>query len=82
MRLFDGGSDRDYLLRSETGNYLPSAVKSSRNQIFITFITNSNGVGIGKGFTAKFTFGKYHHYTKYSLQKDLHCVIFGNKTFF
>ena len=78
MRLFDGGSDRDYLLRSETGNYLPSAVKSSRNQIFIMFITNSNGVGIGKGFTAKFTFGNLILYIISEIEYLLYISIFSS----
>ena len=50
--MYDGGSDKDDLLISETGNSIPSPVTSIKNQIFITF-TNGNG----KGFTAKFIFG-------------------------
>ena len=55
MNLYDGGSDNDKLLSSGTGNYAPSLGTSSRNQMFITFIIDNNGVG--KGFTAKITFG-------------------------
>ena len=53
--MYDGGSDKDELLNSLTGNYVPSPVKSLRNQMFITFTADGNGVG--KGFTAKITFG-------------------------
>ena len=53
--MYKGGSDRDELLISETGNSAPSLLKSSGNQMFIIFTSNSNGVG--KGFTAKILFG-------------------------
>ena len=55
MKLHNGGSDKDDLLSSVTGNSAPSPVTSMRNQIFIKFFSHSNGVG--KGFTAKITFG-------------------------
>ena len=55
MKLYDGGSDKDELIISETGNSAPSSVTSLGNQMFIIFTTNGNGVG--KGFTAKITFG-------------------------
>ena len=55
MKLYDGGSDKDELLISVTGNSAPSLVKSLRNQIFIMFTTDSYGVG--KGFTANIEFG-------------------------
>ena len=55
MKLFNGGSNKDELLRFESGNSLPSQVKSSVNQIFIQFTSDSNG--FGKGFTAKISFG-------------------------
>ena len=60
LKLYDGGSDKDLLLISETGNSEPFQVTSSRNQIFIMFTSDSDGVG--KGFTANITFGnKYNH---------------------
>ena len=55
MKLYDGGSDKDDLLISETGNSAPSPVTSLGNQMFIMFTTNGNEGG--KGFTAKITFG-------------------------
>ena len=60
LKIYDGGSDKDELLNSLTGNYVPSPVKSLRNQMFIIFTTDGNGVG--KGFTAKIAFGNrtYH----------------------
>ena len=53
--MYGGGSDKDELLSSMTGNSALSSLTSLRNQIFIKFISNSNGVG--KGFTAKILFG-------------------------
>ena len=53
--MYDGGSDKDELLSSKTGNSVLSPVTSMRNQIFIKFLSNGNGVG--KGFTAKISFG-------------------------
>ena len=53
--MYDGGSYKDELLNSLTGNSVPSAVTSFGNQMFITFTADGNGVG--KGFTAKITFG-------------------------
>ena len=53
--MYDGGSDKDELLISQTGNSASFPITSLRNQIFIKFISDSNGVG--KGFTAKITFG-------------------------
>ena len=53
--MYDGGSYKDDLLISVTENSAPSSVTSLRNQIFIMFTTDSNG--IGKGFSAKITFG-------------------------
>ena len=55
MQLYNGGSDKDELLSSETGNSAPSPITSLRNQMFIKF--SSDGNGVGKGFTAKITFG-------------------------
>ena len=56
MKIYDGGSDKDELLTFLTGNSASSPVLTSlRNQMFIMFISNGNGVG--KGFTAKITFG-------------------------
>ena len=59
MEIYDGGSadgEKDSKLFPEIGNSVPSYVTSKKNQMFINF-THSNGVG--KGFTAKITFGKY-----------------------
>ena len=53
--MYDGGSNKDELLNSLTGNSAPSPVKSLRNQMFITFTADGNGVD--KGFTAKIAFG-------------------------
>ena len=53
--MYDGGSQKDELLSSETGNSVPSPVKSSINQMFIIFYSDSNE--FGKGFTAKISFG-------------------------
>ena len=53
--MYNGGSDKDELLSSETGNSAPSHITSLRNQMFIKFSSDENGVG--KGFTAKITFG-------------------------
>ena len=50
--MYDGGSDKD----AETDNSAPSPITSLRNQLFLKF-TTSNGNGVGKGFTAKITFG-------------------------
>ena len=55
MKLYNGGSDKDDLLSSETGNFVSSPKQSLGNQLFIMFTTNGNGVG--KGFTAKIRFG-------------------------
>ena len=55
LKIYDGGSDKDELLNSLTGNSIPSPVKSLRNQMFITFTADGNG--LGKGFTAKISFG-------------------------
>ena len=57
MKFYDGGSDKDELLSSVTGNSAPSPVTSLRNQIFIKFISYPYSNGIGKGFTAKISFG-------------------------
>ena len=54
MKIYDGGSDEDTSLFSGTGNSVPSPITSNKNQMFIMFITDSNGV---KGFTANITFG-------------------------
>ena len=77
MSLYDGGSDIDDLLISVTGNSAPSLVTSLRNQIFIMFTTNSNE--IGKGFTAKFTFG--NKIIKYQIVvcTDLYCAFINRK---
>ena len=54
MKIYDGGSDKDELIYVHE-NSGPSLIKSDRNQIFISFTTD--GKGVDKGFTAKFTFG-------------------------
>ena len=55
MKIYNGGSDKDESIISLSGNSAPSPVKSLRNQMFIIFTTDGNGVG--KGFTAKIAFG-------------------------
>ena len=61
MKIYDGGSNIDELIifnsdvLSSTGNSVPSPVISRGNQIFIIF--NTNGKAVGKGFTAKISFG-------------------------
>ena len=55
MELYDGGSNKDELLISVTGNSVPSQVTSLGNQMFIIFTTDGNGVH--KGFTANIAFG-------------------------
>ena len=57
MKIYDGGSNKDELLISVTGNSAPSQVTSLRNQMFIMFINDSDSNGLGKGFTAKIKFG-------------------------
>ena len=44
------------MLIATTNNSVPFQVTSSRNQMFITFTTDGNGVD--KGFTANIIFGK------------------------
>ena len=53
--MYNGGSDKDELLSSETGNSAPSHITSLRNQMFIKFSSDDDGVG--KGFAAKVIFG-------------------------
>ena len=55
MELYDGGSNKDESIFSETGNSVPSPVKSFGNQMFIKFKTE--GAGIDKGFTLNISFG-------------------------
>ena len=55
LQFYNGGSNKDGSLSSETGNSAASLLKSSGNQMFIMFTSHSNGVG--KGFTSKITFG-------------------------
>ena len=57
MKIYDGGSDKDFLLNAFTGNTLPSTTLSTGNQMFISYTNNGNGAP-GKGFSASFTFGK------------------------
>ena len=55
IKIYNGGSDKDELLISITGNSVPSPATSLGNQLFIVFTSDGNAVG--KGFTAKITFG-------------------------
>ena len=68
MKIYDGGSDRDFQIwrklsggeafNYESNEWEPSSkVTSKGNQMFITFNTDGNGVDIG--LTAKITFGIY-----------------------
>ena len=52
LKIYNGGSDKDELLFSETGNW-KTEIKSVSNQIFIIFTNGGNGTE----FTAKITFG-------------------------
>ena len=54
MKIYDGGSDKDELMYVHGISAL-SPIKSYKNQIFISFTTDGNGVD--KGFTVKFKFG-------------------------
>ena len=56
MKIYIGGSVKDESIISLSGNSAPSPLKSLRNQMFITFTTDGNGVG--KGFSAIIKFGK------------------------
>ena len=60
MKIYDGGSNKDELIFNSdelalTGNSVPSLVPSTGSQIFMIF--NTNGKGVGKGFTVKISFG-------------------------
>ena len=61
MKIYDGGNNIDELIifnsdvLSSTGNSVLSLVTSLGNQIFIIFTTD--GKAVGKGFTAKISFG-------------------------
>ena len=60
MKIYNGGSNKDEIIfnsdeNSLTANSVPSLVTSKGNQIFINF--NTDGKGVGKGFTAKISFG-------------------------
>ena len=62
MKIYNGGSDKDELLITITGNSLPLPVTSMGNQMFIIFMTD--GSGVGKGFSAIITFGIwFNHFT-------------------
>ena len=54
MKIYEGGSDKDELIYDYAISAL-TLVKSYGNQIFISFTTD--GKGVDKGFTMKFTFG-------------------------
>ena len=70
--MYHGGSSKDEMIKDPplTGNSIPSPVFSIQNQIFISFITNGNGNGIG--FTAKITFGNVINKSKFKLCIILH----------
>ena len=55
LKIYNGGSEKDELLKSITGNSIPSPVKSLGNQVFVIF--NTDGSAVGKGFSAIITFG-------------------------
>ena len=55
LKIYNGGSEKDELLKSVTGNSIPSPVKSLGNQVFVIF--NTDGSAVGKGFSAIITFG-------------------------
>ena len=55
VRIHDGGGDKDAILFNE--NNLHPNIKSTANQVFISYTSNSNG-DFGKGFSASFSFGK------------------------
>ena len=57
MKIYNGGSEKDELLKSVTGNSIPSPVKSLGNQVFVIF--NTDGSAVGKGFSAIITFGTW-----------------------
>ena len=57
MKIYDGGSDKEFQLNAFTGNTLPSTTLSTGNQMFISYTNNGDGA-FGKGFSATFTFGK------------------------
>ena len=57
MKIYDGGSEKDSLLKNLTGNILTSTTLSTSNQMFISY-TNNEGEAPGKGFSASLTFGK------------------------
>ena len=57
MKIYDGGSEKDSLLKNLTGNILTSTTLSTSNQMFISY-TNVGDGAPGKGFSASFTFGK------------------------
>ena len=73
LNIYDGGSakNKDTMLYFLTGNNVLTPITSSRNQIFITFNTDHHGVG--KGFTAKITFGnRTNHYIIIILQQNIY----------
>ena len=56
MKIYNGGSDKENLLKVFTGNALPPTTLLTANQMFISFTSNENGAG--RGFLALFEFGK------------------------
>ena len=59
--MYNGGSDRDSFIDSGSGTFPLSQIWSTSNQVFIIFTTDGNR--LGKGFTAKITFGiKLYNY--------------------
>ena len=55
MEIYDGGSNKDNLLLSKTGNGTSDVIYSSGNQIFVSFY--SNRTSFSRGFTALIKFG-------------------------
>ena len=54
MKIYDGGSDKDFRLGSITGSS-NAIISSTGNQVFISYLYVK---GVGNGFSASFTFGK------------------------
>ena len=69
MTVYEGGSDKDEILISVTGNSGGQSLggQSLGNQISIIFTKDVNEVG--KGFTAKISFGKTGspHFVRFTL---------------
>ena len=75
MKIYEGGSDKDELIYDYAISAL-TLVKSYGNQIFISFTTD--GKGVDKGFTAKFTFGNLILYIISEIEYLLYISIFSS----